>query len=139
VNVELQAAELLEQGAKILERDGWMTRLLHDDVSGKRCVMGGLLAAAGVEPKLFAGVSWVERDHVAATAVARLASVVDPDPVSQEVWKPSDWNRVAIWNNMPSRTQQQVLDAVQVAAMSLRLQTAAPQPLLRKEAEVSAA
>lgn len=132
MNVELQAAELLEQGAKILERDGWMPWVLHDDVSGKRCVMGGLMAVAGLEPSRYVGMPWARENPVAVTAIARLASVIDPEDQGGN----PDWNRVVTWNNMSTRTQQQVLDAVHVAAMSLRLQVAAMAP--RERAEVPA-
>jgi hypothetical protein len=81
--------------------------------------MGGLLAAAGLPPNLFIGVSWAEDNPVAVTAVRQLAEVVDPE----NRWDISNWGRVAMWNNRPSRTQQQVLGAVQVAAMALRAKT----------------
>jgi len=114
-DVELRAVELLEQTAKVLERDGWTARWLEDPGSGRRCVMGGMLAAAGRPPELTPGVLWAKADSIARTAVIALATVVDPDNSPGL----SDWNRVASWNNRVGRTEEQVLDAVRVASMAL--------------------
>jgi hypothetical protein len=114
-DVELQAVELLERAAKILERDGWTVYWLKHPRSERRCVMGGMLAAAGRPPELTAGVLWAETDPVAHTAVAALANVVDPDIFR----KLSNWDRVSSWNNRDDRTKEQVLDALRVASMAL--------------------
>jgi len=113
--VELEAVELLEKAAKILERDGWTPYFLQSIFDGKRCVMGGLMTAAGISINNFVGTRWAKEDPVAVVAVAELGKVVDPDNSHRS----DGWDRVVNWNNAEGRTQQEVLDAVRVASMAL--------------------
>jgi hypothetical protein len=113
--VELGAVELLEKAAKILERDGWTPHFLQSIFDEKRCVMGGLMTAAGIRISSFVGARWAKEDPVAVVAIAELGKVVDPDNSHRS----DGWDRVVNWNNADNRTQQEVLDALRVASMAL--------------------
>jgi hypothetical protein len=95
-NDEAKAA--LEDAMNLLAEDGWCQDKLHDQW-GRHCAMGALAKATRADGEL----SMTERPHYLG-AFYRLKRVVDDENGS-----------VAIWNDTPGRTIEDVLLAFKQA------------------------
>lgn len=116
MSTELEAAELLEKGAEILEQRGWC-RLVLQSREGQYCAIGSLIAADKGLPLQLPVDLW-EMKSVPSLAMKRLADAVNPCCIPNI---PNNaWTRIARWNNQVDRTAGEVIDAMRQTAKDLR-------------------
>jgi hypothetical protein len=112
VNLESQAADLLDSAVDILEQGGWCQGVLHHP-DGRHCALGAIIRAAS--PWGF-GYSFLDDAVGVKAALAVIGSTLSPDG---DRWQ-NHWRVIADWNNAPERTEAEVKDALRHAAMDLR-------------------
>jgi hypothetical protein len=96
-----QVADVLDDAADRLEREGWAPGV----GGGGHCALGALYSVAGM------------------TALRQRASRVLADSLGL----PYRY-RIADWNDAPGRTKQEVLDAFRLAAKAERMRPETPAP-----------
>jgi len=124
MSVELQAAELLEQGVEVLETKGWCRFTIHNEATDQHCALGALLQAE-VNQGLRSTCEWsnpydysVDVGPSLTTAIKTLARVATGEENSS--YREAASHDVARWNNALSRTAEEVIDAMKLAAKDLR-------------------
>ena len=121
---ELGAADLLEQGATVIDDDGWCTGQLVDD-HGRHCAIGALHQAE-VNAGLRRMVGWTmteelcgPKGHIREAITALAREVVDSDDDIDGHLFSADVAVVA-WNNGEAEDAAEVADAMRRAAKKLR-------------------
>lgn len=109
-----EIAEVLDGAADVIERDGWCQNDLTSD-DGRHCLMGAIGAHLGTLSESgwwnLLAFDEVESKITAARDAAALAAQIDVGPGMN----------VANWNDAPERTEQEVLDALRLAAKQERI------------------
>jgi hypothetical protein len=98
-----QIADVLDDAADLLERAGWIQGKTGDP-DGARCALG---AIAGV-------TAYPDSSEIFVRSALRIEEAVG--------------GSLALWNDAPERTKQQVLDTFRLAAKQERMRPETPAP-----------
>jgi hypothetical protein len=117
MSLALEAADMLERSAELLETDGWCQSFLW--MGGRHCAIGSMLTVSGVnvDSPYDARMDW-KRAPSSKLALAKLESKIDGEKSPLPPF--THWDSIVNWNNASGRTAEEVIDAMKLAAKDLR-------------------
>lgn len=115
MSTELEAAELLEKSAEILETGGWCQWFLESGT--RRCAVGAMLDADGIGLHEWGKRTDWQHHSVTQSAMQHLLKSAEAKRSDTSLW-----DSVVQWNNHEKRTASEVIDAMKLAAKDLRNQ-----------------
>lgn len=102
-------AEIIDDIADRIERDGWVQGFLHED--GHHCTLGAINVVLADQQRSRS------LEHQITKAI--LDTINQREDVLAD--QPDGWTSIPAWNDEYGRTQQQVLDTLRYTAKRLRL------------------
>jgi hypothetical protein len=122
---------LLDEGAALLDRDGWTQYTLEDD-QGRRCTLGAIYSGA---VQSIGAMAMYPLPGAVEAAITALAEVVGA-PYRLGRFDNADGQLlIARWNNQRGRTKDEVTTAMRAVAAQLRAEREAAKAIDRAARE----